>query len=175
MFKRTFKGSIGSCFVTGLAAISVFALAGDVLAAGTAVSREFNEAGHILIADQFNNRVIEVDTKGTIVWSFGLGPNDFSAQSIIGVNDAQRVGRFTLMAGTGTPAGVIPQAPNGAVDNRVILVSPKGKIVWLACAKPAVCSAPRAWSGAPASAASRAKSSSAIGWPTRATNFTTAR
>jgi len=130
MFKRTFKGSIGSCFVTGLAAISVFALAGDVLAAGTAVSREFNEAGHILLADQFNNRVIEVDTKGTIVWSFGLGPNDFSAQSIIGVNDAQRVGRFTLMAGTGTPAGVIPQAPNGAVDNRVILVSPRGKIVW---------------------------------------------
>ena len=34
------------------------------------------------------------------------------------------------MAGTGTPPGVIPQAPNGAVDNRVILVDPSGHIVW---------------------------------------------
>jgi hypothetical protein len=34
------------------------------------------------------------------------------------------------MAGTGTPAGVIPQAPNGAVDNRVVLVAPNGRIVW---------------------------------------------
>jgi hypothetical protein len=34
------------------------------------------------------------------------------------------------MAGTGTPPGVIPQAPDGAVDNRVVLVTPKGKIVW---------------------------------------------
>ncbi|HZV33834.1 MAG TPA: hypothetical protein VFB72_04590, partial [Verrucomicrobiae bacterium] len=62
--------------------------------------------------------------------SFGLGPNDFSARSIIGCNDAQRVGFLTLMAGTGTPPGVIPQAPDGAVDNRVILVGPSGRIVW---------------------------------------------
>jgi hypothetical protein len=34
------------------------------------------------------------------------------------------------MAGTGTPPGVIPQAPNGALDNRVILVGPNGHIVW---------------------------------------------
>jgi hypothetical protein len=34
------------------------------------------------------------------------------------------------MAGTGTPAGVIPQAPNGVADNRVMLVSPRGHIVW---------------------------------------------
>jgi hypothetical protein len=83
-----------------------------------------------LIADQFNNRVIETDEAGSIVWSFGLGPNDFSDKSIIGVNDAQRVGPLTLMAGTGTPAGVIPQSPNGAPDNRVILVEPHGHIVW---------------------------------------------
>jgi len=83
-----------------------------------------------LIADQFNNRVIEADPAGNIVWSFGRGPNDFTANSIIGVNDAQRVGPFTLMAGTGTPPGVIPQAPNGAADNRVILVDPLGRIVW---------------------------------------------
>jgi hypothetical protein len=90
----------------------------------------FNEPGDILIADQFNNRVIEAKPNGKIVWQFGLGPNDFSPQSIIGCNDAQRVGPFTLMAGTGTPPGVIPQAPDGAVDNRVILVDPFGNIVW---------------------------------------------
>jgi hypothetical protein len=64
------------------------------------------------------------------VWSFGLGPNDFSPNSIIGCNDAQRVGDFTLMAGTGTPAGVIPQSPGGAADNRVILVDKHGRIKW---------------------------------------------
>ena len=63
-----------------------------------------NTPGNVLIADQFNNRVIESDPSGNIVWSFGLGPNDFSARSIIGCNDAQRVGgQLTLMAGTGTP------------------------------------------------------------------------
>jgi hypothetical protein len=94
------------------------------------LSPSFNKPGNITIADQFNNRVIEIQTNGNIVWSFGLGPNDFSPQSIIGCNDAQRVGPLTLMAGTGTPAGVIPQAPNGAADNRVILVDPFGNIVW---------------------------------------------
>ena len=34
------------------------------------------------------------------------------------------------MAGTGTPAGVIPQSPGGAADNRVLLVDPFGRIVW---------------------------------------------
>jgi hypothetical protein len=93
-------------------------------------SREFNEPGNILIADQFNNRVIEVTESGRIVWSFGRGPNDFTAKSIVGVNDAQRIGSFTLMAGTGTPAGVIPQAPDGVADNRVMIVDPFGNIVW---------------------------------------------
>src|SRR5215467_1184034 len=78
------------------------------LGAGPAFAGGFNTSGNILIADQFNNRVIEADAAGNIVWSFGLGPNDFSASSIIGCNDAQRVGALTLMAGTGTPPGVIP-------------------------------------------------------------------
>jgi hypothetical protein len=81
----------------------------------------FNQRGNLLIADQFSNRVIETDKAGHIVWSFGLGPKDFSANSIIGVNDVQRVGPFTLMAGTGTPASVIPEAPDGAPDNRVMV------------------------------------------------------
>jgi hypothetical protein len=90
----------------------------------------YNTPGHLLIADQFNNRVIETDTAGNIVWQFGLGPYDFSAKSIIGCNDAQRVGPLTLMAGTGTPADVISQAPGGASDNRVLLVDQSKRIVW---------------------------------------------
>lgn len=113
-----------------LAAIGVLALAGVVSASDMRSKRFFNEPGNLLIADQFNNRVIETGPDGNIIWQFGRGPNDFSVKSIIGVNDAQRVGPFTLMAGTGTPPGVIPQATNGAVDNRVVLVDPFGHIVW---------------------------------------------
>jgi outer membrane protein assembly factor BamB len=116
---------------SALAAMGVLTLATSVSANDFMRSKHgFNSPGNILIADQFNNRVIEADPNGNIVWSFGLGPNDFSARSIIGVNDAQRVGVFTLMAGTGTPPGVIPQAPTGAADNRVMLVDPFGRIIW---------------------------------------------
>ena len=108
-----------------------------LLAANTATAQpyfglnpNFNQDGNILIADQFNNRVLEASPSGEIVWSFGLGPNDFSSNTVIGVNDSQRVGAFTLMAGTGTPPGVIPQSPGGAADNRVLFVDPYGKIVW---------------------------------------------
>ena len=114
--------------------VSVFAilLAGSL--SGIAQDSEFNSRHNILIADQFNNRVIEVDRKGKIVWQFGLGPTDFSPASIIGTNDAQRVGELTLMAGTGTPGGQ-PEAPNctnpsGCPDNRVLLVDRFGNIVW---------------------------------------------
>ena len=93
----------------------------------------FNEPGNVLISDQFNNRVIEIDPHGDgdIVWSFGGGPNDVTADSPVGVNDAQRVGPFTLMSGTGVPPGTFePLCPAGCVDNRVFLVSPRGHIVW---------------------------------------------
>ena len=115
-----------------LTALGVLLLATSVT--GQQLSREFNQPGNTLIADQFNNRVIEVDPEGNIVWQFGLGPADFSPKSIIGTNDAQRVGVFTLMAGTGTPGGQ-PEAPDctnasGCLDNRVLLVNPTGHIVW---------------------------------------------
>ena len=90
----------------------------------------FNQPGNILITDQFNNRVIEINPAGNIVWHFGIGPNDFTANSIVGTNDAERVGDFTLMSGTGIPPGVDPNAPNGAADNRVLLVNREGQIVW---------------------------------------------
>jgi len=106
---------------------------GGILLLGVAVAsswHDFNQRGNILISDQFNNRVIEITPGGHIVWQFGIGPNDFSKRSILGVNDAQRVGVFTLMAGTGIPAGVDPASPNGAADNRVLLVAPNTEIVW---------------------------------------------
>jgi hypothetical protein len=93
---------------------------------------EFNHRGNILVTDQFNNRVIEIDPAGNIVWHFGNGPTDFTANSIVGTNDAERVGRLTLMAGTGIPPGVdSPPAPSsGVADNRVLLVNEAGQIVW---------------------------------------------
>jgi hypothetical protein len=94
------------------------------------ISPDFNQAGNVLIADQWNNREIEVTPAGRIVWSFGLGPLDFSSNSPISVNDAERVGDYTLMANPGDAPGVIPQTPNGSADNRVLLVDPTGKIVW---------------------------------------------
>jgi hypothetical protein len=130
MIKSHLNGLAGFSFRAAIIAISVLVLAGSALAKEMKFKHKFNDRGNILIADQFNNRVVETDTDGNIIWSFGLGPNDFSAKSIIGVNDVQRVGEFTLMAGTGTPADVIPQAPDGVPDDRVILVDRKGKIVW---------------------------------------------
>jgi hypothetical protein len=111
---------------TALAAL----LPGQAFASSGSVGRDFNDPGNILIADQFNNRVIEIDPAGHIVWHFGLGPNDVSANSIIGTNDAERVGDLTLMAGTGAPAGFEPACPSGCADNRVIVVNREGDIVW---------------------------------------------
>ena len=99
-------------------------------AAALADSSQFNRRGNLLISDQFNNRVIEIDGAGDIVWQFGIGPADVSAKSIVGVNDAQRVGSATLMAGTGTPPGFAQACPNGCADNRVLLVDRKGRILW---------------------------------------------
>jgi outer membrane protein assembly factor BamB len=92
----------------------------------------FNTAGDILIADQFNNRVVEVNRDHQVVWHFGDGSNVAGPHSIVGTNDAERVGGLTLIAGTGTPAGADPSclAANGCPDNRVILVNQGGRIVW---------------------------------------------
>src|SRR6267142_4607476 len=130
--KKNQNRVIKSCGVwcSILISVGVMIIASVASADNLTLNRQFNQRGNILIADQFNNRVIEINPSGKIVWSFGRGPNDFSAKSIIGVNDAQRVGILTLMAGTGTPAGVIPQAPDGAADNRVMLVGPFGNILW---------------------------------------------
>lgn len=92
--------------------------------------------GKVLIADQFNNRVIEVDPRThDVLWQFGNGSDKPGPHSIVGVNDAVRYGRLTLISGTGIPAASPPlpgcsDAVNGCPDNRVILVNRAGKIIW---------------------------------------------
>ena len=94
-------------------------------------SSHFNRPGNILISDQYNNRVIEIGKSGKIIWSFGKGPGDLtSGDSPVGVNDAQRVGALTLIAGTGNPGGFGECNPGPCPDNRVLLVNREGKIVW---------------------------------------------
>jgi outer membrane protein assembly factor BamB len=92
-------------------------------------------AGNVLVADQFNNRVIELTRAGTIVWSFGDGKNVPGPTSVVAPNDVERLpsGR-TLISGTGSPPGMDPNCASdtkGCPDNRVIIVDDKsGAIVW---------------------------------------------
>jgi hypothetical protein len=110
------------------ALIAVFAL----LTSGAAVAEGagFNAPGNTLVADQFNNRVIEIAPSGDIVWQFGLGPTDVTSTSPVGVNDALRVGDNTLVSASGAPSGAEPLCPSGCVDNRVMLIDPMGRIIW---------------------------------------------
>jgi len=124
------KVSVGVCS----AALLLLSVAPAAMAASPQRdSHEFNEPGNILIADQFNNRVVEVDREShKVVWHFGNGSSVAGPHSIVGVNDAERVGSLTLLAGTGTPAGADPSCTNasGCADNRVMLVNREGEIVW---------------------------------------------
>jgi hypothetical protein len=105
--------------------------AGSLIVAGHANAQSrFNQPGNILITDQFNNRVIEIDPAGNIVWQFGSGPGNTTPSAIIGTNDAERVGDLTLMSGTGIPAGVTTHCKKGCADNRVLLVDRRGNIAW---------------------------------------------
>jgi len=99
-------------------------------AAPVASAAVFNSNGNVLIADQFNNRVIEIAPNGQIVWQFGKGPSDITRSSPLGVNDALRVGNNTLVSGTGVPPGAEPLCPQGCADNRVMIVNQDGAIIW---------------------------------------------
>jgi hypothetical protein len=110
-------------------------VAGSLFIPGLAKAQStFNHPGNILITDQFNNRVIEINPAGNIVWQFGSGPGNTTPSAIIGTNDAERVGELTLMSGTGIPAGepasVTTHCKKGCADNRVLLVDRRGNIVW---------------------------------------------
>ncbi len=115
------------------------ALAGVLIAlaafwVGSAVAKAapaFNQKGNVLIADQFNNRVIEVARDGRIVWHFGTGSSAAGAKTVVAPNDAERIpGGRTLIAGTGAPGGTAGYPPAGANDSRVLIVNKAGKIVW---------------------------------------------
>ncbi|RDS79674.1 hypothetical protein DWU98_16545 [Dyella monticola] len=118
----------------------VHAMAVAVAVGGTAIGSLYAQAaiaqddnGHILIADQFNNRVIEVDrATHKVIWHFGNGSDLPGPHSVVGVNDAERFGPFTLISGTGTPPGFpgCSDTVNGCPDNRVFIVDPHGNIIW---------------------------------------------
>src|SRR6266849_2530725 len=98
---------LSGVLLTGLLMTAVAAYAGS--------KPRFNAKGNILIADRYNNSVIEIDTNTqTIVWPC----------------DAERVHSQTLIVGGGLPSGASTNYPSGAVDNRVIIVDRKGKITW---------------------------------------------
>jgi hypothetical protein len=60
--------------LAGVVAPAVASATGrSAISAPAGLSPEFNRPGNILVADQFNNRVIEVDPAGHIVWQFGEG------------------------------------------------------------------------------------------------------
>ncbi len=118
-----------------LSQLKTWACAASLIAASAlsaqAQGNHFNTPGNILISDQYNNRLIEVNPNNhRIVWSFGNGSSVAGPHSVVGVNDAQRIGPITLVAGTGVPAGAEPTCPNGCPDNRVMLVDPSSNIIW---------------------------------------------
>jgi hypothetical protein len=97
---------------------------------------DFNDRDNIVIADQFNNRVVEIEpATHQIVWHFGNGSDVPGPHSIVGTNDAERFGPYTLISGTGIPPATPPlpgcsTPATGCPDNRVIIVDPAGNIVW---------------------------------------------
>ena len=107
-----------------------------VLGASEAMAADLNDRGNIVIADQFNNRVIEIDPRThAILWQFGNGSDRPGPHSVVGTNDAERFGRFTLISGTGIPAASPPlpgcsDPVNGCPDNRVFIVNHARRIVW---------------------------------------------
>lgn len=129
---------LGGIAATLVVVLSFFAPGRVLLAANDG----FNTPGNIVIADQFNNRVVEIDpATHNVVWTFGNGSYLPGPHSTVGTNDAERFGEFTLISGTGIPSGVTPPLPGcpvalqaaggpGCPDNRVILVNEQGEVVW---------------------------------------------
>jgi hypothetical protein len=118
--------------------VAAFALAAALPAVHASAQESFagNDQGPLLISDQFNNRVVEVDrATHKVIWHFGDGADTPGPHSVVGVNDAERFGPFTLISGTGIPPSN-PALPgcsdpvNGCPDNRVFIVGPGGAILW---------------------------------------------
>jgi outer membrane protein assembly factor BamB len=128
---RSARGWRGVALCAVLAAVVLLTLF-TAVAAAVPPGALFNRAGNVLIADQFNNRVIELSgVTGRIVWHFGNGAPVAGPHSVVGTNDAQRIpGGRTLIAGTGAPPASQGEPSAGVADNRVFIVNRFGKIVW---------------------------------------------
>lgn len=118
-----------------LATLAMATAIGGIFFSAAAPARE-DAHGTILIADQFNNRVIEIDRDThRVLWHFGNGSDLPGPRSIVGVNDAERFSGFTLISGTGIPPSD-PALPgcadpvSGCPDNRVLIVDHGGDILW---------------------------------------------
>jgi hypothetical protein len=119
--KLPIKITLSLALVTVVLACTGAAMAGDY----------YNKKGNILIADQFNNRILEVNPQtNEVIWSFGDGSSTAGPTSVVAPNDFQRIGEVNLVAGTGAPPGSEPSCPNGCADNRVMLINKGGHIVW---------------------------------------------
>ena len=69
------------------AALVVAAL--TVLGSAASAQEGLNQPGDILIADQYNNRVIEVvPSTHQVVWRFGTGSTVPGPHSVVGTNDS---------------------------------------------------------------------------------------
>jgi hypothetical protein len=126
---RTFKRN---AHALGLALLSLSLTAMTVSAKP---KPRFNAAGNVLVVDQYNNRILEIDTNTeTIVWQYEMSVTRDKSQevtnSIVGPRDAERVNDQTLIVSSGLPPGADTNYPDGYVDNRVILVNRQGHIVW---------------------------------------------
>jgi outer membrane protein assembly factor BamB len=131
---ETIKGSPARQHIVGRRGLLVFLLLiGGLVAwapgAHAGGRPRFNQKGNVLIVDQYNNRVIELDTNTqTIVWEYKESVTKHSVtNAIIGPRDAERVGALTLIVGGGLPPDV---CTTNCSDNRVIQVNRNGKIVW---------------------------------------------
>jgi len=116
------------------AVLAAAAFSAPLPAASSNANAHAQKGDHVLIADQYNNRVIEVDrTTHAIVWQFADGSDAPSASSVVGPNDAERFGQLTLITGTGIPSGAAAgcsDTTNGCPDNRVFIVNRAGHIIW---------------------------------------------
>jgi hypothetical protein len=124
-----FRSSLAVFGALALAACSSASPSQDD-AQASAVTADARHHGNVLISDQFNNRVIEVDAHNNVVWSFGDGASVAGPTSVVAPNDAERIGSYTLISGTGAPAGAEPGCDDGCADNRVFIVDRDGRIVW---------------------------------------------
>jgi hypothetical protein len=130
--QRYFWPSVQRCV-----SVAIVTLLGQTAAqAAAGESADFNDRDNIVIADQFNNRVVEIERRShQVVWQFGDGSDIPGPHSIVGTNDAERFGPYTLISGTGIPPSNPPlpgcsTPATGCADNRVIIVDPAGHIVW---------------------------------------------